>query len=115
MSVRRLDSHQPEAFAFDAANTAWANEQIAKYPERNKASAVIPLLWRAQEQNGGWLPEPAIRYVAELLGMAFIRVYEIATFYTMFNLSPVTPLLPGVAPPGSPGSCPHPDLHSSPR
>ena len=89
MSVRRLDAEQPESFAFDADNGRWAQEQIGRYPEGKQASAVIPLLWRAQEQNGGWLPEPAIRHVAELLDMAYIRVYEVATFYTMFNLSPV--------------------------
>jgi NADH-quinone oxidoreductase subunit E len=89
MSVRRLASDQPEAFAFTAANLDWAQQQIKKYPQGRQASAVLPLLWRAQEQCGGWLPEPALRTIADLLGMAYIRVYEIATFYTMFNLSPV--------------------------
>ncbi len=89
MSVRRLDPEQPERFDFSAENLRWAERQIEKYPEGKQASAVIPLLWRAQEQHDGWLPEPAIRAVADLLGMAYIRVYEIATFYTMFNLSPV--------------------------
>ena len=89
MSVRRLDTHQPKDFAFSEENLDWARATIAKYPEGRQASAVLPLLWRAQEQHDGWLPEPAIRYVAEMLDMAHIRVYEIATFYTMFNLSPV--------------------------
>jgi NADH-quinone oxidoreductase subunit E len=89
MSVRRLATDQPEAFSFTPKNLAWAKEQFRKYPEGREVSSVIPLLWRAQEQCGGWLPEPALRYVADLLGMAYIRVYEIATFYTMFNLSPV--------------------------
>jgi NADH-quinone oxidoreductase subunit E len=89
MSVRRLDPAQPASFAFSPENLAWAKEQIAKYPEGRQWSAVIPLLWRAQEQNAFWLPEPAIRYVADMLDMPYIRVYEIATFYTMFNLSPV--------------------------
>jgi len=89
MSVRRLAADQPEAFAFTAENLDWAKGQIEKYPEGRQASAVLPLLWRAQEQCGGWLPEPALRYVADMLGMAYIRVYEIATFYTMFNLAPV--------------------------
>ena len=89
MSVRRLATDQPEAFAFTAENLDWAKRQIEKYPEGRKASAVLPLLWRVQEQCGGWLPEPALRYIADLLGMAYIRVYEIATFYTMFNLAPV--------------------------
>ena len=89
MSVRRLDPVQPASFEFTAENLAWAKEQIAKYPEGRQWAAVIPLLWRAQEQHAYWLPEPAIRYVAELLDMPYIRVYEVATFYTMFNLSPV--------------------------
>jgi NADH-quinone oxidoreductase subunit E len=67
---------------------AWAKKEIAKYPEGKQASAVIALLWRAQEQEG-WCTEPAIRYVADMLGMAHIRVLEIATFYTMFQLQPV--------------------------
>lgn len=89
MSVRRLAAVQPESFAFTAENEAWIDGQIAKYPEGRQASAVVPLLWKAQEQAGGWLPEPAIRAVADRLGMAHIRVLEIATFYTMFNLEPV--------------------------
>jgi len=91
MSVRRLapPEVQPKAFAFTANNLAWANQQIAKYPEGRQQSAIIPLLWRAQAQAGGWLPEAAIRYVADFLGMAHIRGLEVATFYTMFNLAPV--------------------------
>ncbi|MEP9366912.1 NADH-quinone oxidoreductase subunit NuoE [Xanthobacter sp. VNH20] len=89
MSVRRLAAEQPASFAFTAENDAWADRQIAKYPEGRQASAVISLLWKAQEQSGGWLPEPAIRVVADRLGMPNIRVLEIATFYTMFNLEPV--------------------------
>lgn len=89
MSVRRLDAVQPDSFKFSRENLKWAKETIAKYPKDKQASAVIPLLWRAQEQHDGWLPEPAIRAVAEMLDMAYIRVYEVATFYTMFNLSPV--------------------------
>ncbi len=89
MSVRRLDSVQPKKFEFSPANLKWAKNQIKKFPKGRQASAVIPLLWRAQEQHDGWLPEPALRAVANMLDMAYIRVYEIATFYTMFNLSPV--------------------------
>jgi NADH-quinone oxidoreductase subunit E len=91
MSVRRLapPELQPKDFAFSKDNLAWAKDQIKKYPEGRQASAIIPLLWRAQEQAGGWLPEAAIRYVADFLGMAHIRGLEVATFYTMFNLSPV--------------------------
>jgi NADH-quinone oxidoreductase subunit E len=89
MSVRRLDPEQPKDFAFTPENLAWAKEQIKKYPDGREQAAILPILWRAQEQHDQWLPEPAIRYVADLLGMAYIRVYEIATFYTMFNLAPV--------------------------
>lgn len=89
MAVRRLHPEQPTSFEFTPENLAWAQAIMTKYPQGQQASAVIPLLWRAQEQHQGWLPEPAIRYVAELLGMAYIRVYEVATFYTMFQLSPV--------------------------
>lgn len=89
MAVRRLHPEQPAHFAFTAENEAWARGVIANYPAGKQASAIIPLLWRAQEQAGGWLPEPAIRYVTGVLGMAHIRGLEIATFYTMFQLSPV--------------------------
>ncbi|HRE22532.1 MAG TPA: NADH-quinone oxidoreductase subunit NuoE [Rhabdaerophilum sp.] len=91
MSVRRLapDSIQPASFAFDAANQAWVKAQVAKYPTGRQASAVIPLLWQAQKQHGGWLPKAAIEHVADVLSMPNIRVLEVATFYTMFNLEPV--------------------------
>ena len=89
MAVRRLSPDQPKSFEFTPENVAWAKATIAKYPPGKQGSAVIPLLWRAQEQHGGWLPEPALRLVADMLGMAYIRVYEIATFYTMFQLAPV--------------------------
>jgi NADH-quinone oxidoreductase subunit E len=89
MAVRRLHSEQPASFEFSLDNLAWAQQTIAKYPPGKQASAVILLLWRAQEQHAGWLPEPAIRYIGDMLGMPYIRVYEIATFYTMFQLSPV--------------------------
>jgi NADH-quinone oxidoreductase subunit E len=89
MAVRRLAEEQPDSFAFTAENLAWAKAQIAKYPPGRQVSAIIPLLWRAQEQSGGWLPQKAIEHVAELLGIAKIRALEVATFYTMFNLAPV--------------------------
>ena len=88
MAVRRLHTDQPPAFAFSADNQSWAEAQIAKYPAGKQASAIIPLLWRAQEQEG-WVSEPAIRAVCDRLGMAYIRGLEIATFYTMFQLAPV--------------------------
>lgn len=86
--LRRLSPVQPESFEFTPANLAWARAQMTKYPEGRQMSAVIPLLWRAQEQEG-WLSRPAIEYVAELLGMSYIRVLEVATFYFMFQLHPV--------------------------
>ncbi|SFL92182.1 NADH-quinone oxidoreductase subunit E [Shimia aestuarii] len=86
--LRRLYHEQPESFAFSPANQAWAEGQITKYPEGRQASAVIPLLWRAQEQEG-WLSKPALEYVADMLGMAYIRVLEVASFYFMFQLQPV--------------------------
>src|SRR6266850_7075402 len=89
MAPRRLAENQPPKFALTAENLAWAQAQIAKYPEGRQASAVIPILWRAQEQSNGWLPEKAIEHVAHLLGMPKMRVLEVATFYTMFNLEPV--------------------------
>ncbi|MFM7084270.1 MAG: NADH-quinone oxidoreductase subunit NuoE [Hyphomicrobium sp.] len=89
MAVRRLSPDQPSDFTFTAENTSWVKNTLSKYPDGKQASAVVPILWKAQEQIGGWLTEPALRVVADLLGMAYIRVLEIATFYTMFQLSPV--------------------------
>lgn len=86
--LRRLYHDQPQSFAFTPANLAWAEAQVTKYPEGRQASAVIPLLWRAQEQEG-WLTRPAIEHVAEMLGMAYMRVLEVASFYFMFQLQPV--------------------------
>ncbi|MDO8883342.1 NADH-quinone oxidoreductase subunit E [Pseudotabrizicola sp.] len=86
--LRRLHKDQPASFEFTPANLAWAQGQISKYPEGRQASAIIPLLWRAQEQHG-WLTRPAIEYVAGMLGMAYIRALEVATFYFMFQLQPV--------------------------
>ncbi|MCB2125483.1 MAG: NADH-quinone oxidoreductase subunit E [Rhodobacteraceae bacterium] len=86
--LRRLAPVQPDRFEFTPANLAWAKGQITKYPEGRQASAIIPLLWRAQEQEG-WLTKPAIEHVADMLGMAHIRALEVATFYFMFQLQPV--------------------------
>ena len=87
--LHAAEVEQPESFEFAAENLEQAKAHIAKYPPGRQASAVLPLLWIAQYQNGGWLPKAAMDYVAELLAMAPIRVYEVATFYTMFNLRPV--------------------------
>ncbi|MDR3495536.1 MAG: NADH-quinone oxidoreductase subunit NuoE [Ancalomicrobiaceae bacterium] len=90
MAVRRLapDNVQPASFAFTPENAAWVEATIAKYPPGKQASAVIPILMRAQEQDG-WLTKPAIEWGAAKVDMAMIRVLEIATFYTQFLLAPV--------------------------
>ena len=80
---------QPQSFAFTPENLATAKAHIAKYPKGRQASAVLPLLDLAQRQAGGWLPRAAMDYVADMLDMPQIRVYEVATFYTMLNLRPV--------------------------
>ena len=89
MAVRRLAEIQPEAFDFTPENRTWVDRQIKKYPPGRQASAVMALLRRAQVQHDGWLPKPAIEAVAGILGMPYIRVLEVATFYSMYNLSPV--------------------------
>ncbi|MFC3169031.1 NADH-quinone oxidoreductase subunit NuoE [Paracoccus fontiphilus] len=86
--LRRLSPVQPDSFEFTPANLDWAHAQMTKYPEGRQQSAIIPVLWRAQEQEG-WLSRPAIEYCAELLGMPYIRALEVATFYFMFQLQPV--------------------------
>jgi len=86
--LRRLHHTQPDDFVFTPANQAWAEAQITKYPEGRQASAIIALLWRAQEQEG-WLTRPAMEHIADMLGMAHIRAYEVASFYFMFQLQPV--------------------------
>ena len=90
MSVRRLaeEAVQPASFAFNGENAAWAQQTIDKYPKGREASAVIPLLMRAQEQEG-WVSRATIEYVANMLGMPYIRVLEVATFYTQFQIKPV--------------------------
>ena len=90
MSVRRLadDSVQPPSFAFSKENAAWAKAMIKKYPKGREQSAIIPLMMRAQEQEG-WVTKAAIESIADMLGMAYIRALEVATFYTQFQLQPV--------------------------
>ena len=94
MSLRRLapPEIQPASFAFSAENAQWAQATIAKYPPGRQASAVISLLWRGQEQEG-WVTHPMVESIAKTLSMPFIRVLEVATFYTMFNLQPVGTLI----------------------
>ncbi len=86
--LRRLHKEQPDSFAFTPDNQVWAEAQVTKYPEGRQASAIIPLLWRAQEQEG-WLTRPAIEGIADMLGMDYIRALEVASFYFMFQLQPV--------------------------
>jgi len=88
VSLRRLYHQQPDRFAFPEEDEAFIANEIAKYPPGRQASAVIALLWRGQEREG-WVTKPMIEHVAARLGMPYIRVLEVATFYTMFNLEPV--------------------------
>ncbi|PCI87267.1 MAG: NADH-quinone oxidoreductase subunit NuoE [Hyphomicrobiales bacterium] len=89
MSGRHLAKQQPENFEFNADFAALAQKRIAMYPEGKQASAIVPLLWFAQKQHDNWIPEAALRHIGDMLDMAYIRVLEVVTFYTMFNLAPV--------------------------
>ena len=89
MSIKKISKTQPEFFKFTDENLKKANLEIKKYPNKRKASAVLALLYLVQNQNDSWIPLAAIKYVAKLLDMPYIKVYEVATFYSMFNLSPV--------------------------
>jgi NADH-quinone oxidoreductase subunit E len=89
MSARRLAIRQPESFALSAKAIKEIKVWVKKYPKERQRSALIPALWIAQKDAGGWLPEAALRALGDMLDMAYIRVYEVATFYTMFNLEPV--------------------------
>lgn len=88
MAARRPAKTQPDAFAWSAENARWCADEIRKYPEGRQASCVIPFLWRGQKQEG-WISIPMMEAIAEQLAMPYIRVYEVASFYTMFNLAPV--------------------------
>ena len=88
MTVKRLDVNQPESFSFSKEDIALINNTIQNYPDGRKQSAVVPSLYIAQKRAGGWLPEQAILKVAEMLDMPKMRVLEIASFYSMFNLTP---------------------------
>ena len=89
MSMKKISKEQPELFEFNSENLEKARKEITKYPKKRKASAVLALLYLVQNQNDNWIPLAAIRYVAAMLSMPYIKVYEVATFYSMFNLSPV--------------------------
>ena len=89
MSLKKISKTQPEIFEFTKENLSKAENEINKYPKNKKASAVLALLYLAQNQNDNWIPLVAIEYIAKMLGTSYIKVYEVATFYSMFNLSPV--------------------------
>jgi len=89
MSVKKISQTQPESFKFSKENLIKAENEIKKYPKDKKASAILALLYLAQNQNDNWIPLAAIRYVAELLSVSYMQVYEVSSFYSMFNLSPV--------------------------
>ncbi len=89
MSIKRVHNDQPNDFKFSDENLKKAKEILRKYPEKNKKSAVMPLLYLAQKQNENWIPLAAMKYIGNYLSMPYISVYEVATFYTMYNLSPV--------------------------
>ena len=88
MAHRRPAKDQPKAFEWSEENKAWCESQMKKYPEGRQASCVIPFLWRGQKQEG-WVSIPMMEAISQQLNMPYIRVYEVATFYTMFNLAPV--------------------------
>ena len=89
MSLKTIYDKQPDIFKFSDKNLKIAEGILKRYPEKRKKSAVMPLLYLAQKQNENWIPLAAIKYIAKYLSMPYINVYEIATFYTMYNLSPV--------------------------
>ena len=89
MSLKRPAKEQPESFEFNSSSSDAANKIIAKYPKGKQQSAVMALLYIAQRQNNNWIPLAAMKYIAKILDMPYIKVYEVATFYSMYNLSPV--------------------------
>ena len=89
MSLKRPAKDQPENFEFSPSSLEAANKIIANYPKEKQQSAVMALLYIAQRQNNNWIPLAAMKYIAKFLDMPYIKVYEVATFYTMYNLSPV--------------------------
>ncbi len=89
MSLKKIHSEQPNTFKFNDKNLKMVEDILSRYPAQNKKSAVMPLLYLAQKQNKNWIPLAAMKYIAKILAMPYISVYEIATFYTMYNLAPV--------------------------
>ena len=89
MSIKKISKEQPDKFEFTLDNLEEVKKIIKKYPNGKQQSAVMPLLYLAQKQNNNWIPLSAIKYIGKLLEMPYIKVYEVATFYTMYNLTPV--------------------------
>ena len=89
MSLKKVHDDQPKEFKFTGENLKKVEEILKRYPDKNKKSAVMPFLYLAQKQNNNWIPLAAMKYIANYLSMPYISVYEVATFYTMYNLSPV--------------------------
>ena len=89
MSLKKVHENQPKDFKFTDENLKMAEEILKRYPEKNKKSAVMPFLYLAQKQNSNWIPLAAMKYIAKFLSMPYINVYEVATFYSMYNLAPV--------------------------
>jgi len=89
MSIKKISEIQPKNFKLSKENFIKAEQEIKKYPKNRKASAVLALLYLVQNQNDNWIPLAAIKYVAKLLDMPYMKVYEVVTFYSMFNLAPV--------------------------
>ena len=89
MSIKKISKEQPDKFEFTSDNLEKARKVIKKYPDGKQQSAVMPLLYLVQKQNNNWIPLAAIKYIGKLLEMPYIKVYEVATFYTMYNLTPV--------------------------
>ena len=89
MSIKKISKEQPDKFEFTSDNLEKARKVIKKYPDGKQQSAVMSLLYLAQKQNNNWIPLAAIKYIGKLLEMPYIKVYEVATFYTMYNLTPV--------------------------
>ena len=89
MSLKKISKTQPETFQFSRDNLEQADREIKKYPKNRKSSAILALLYLAQKQNDNWIPLAAIKYIAKLLNISYMQVYEVSTFYSMFNLSPV--------------------------
>ena len=89
MSLKKISKNQPDNFEFDSKNLEEAEKIITNYPKGKQKSAVMALLYIAQKQNNNWIPLSAMKYIAKMLDMPYIKVYEVATFYSMYNLTPV--------------------------